>query len=318
MIIVDNIRIRNHPRVLGDSAVSPEIVIGKVLQMPAINQHFSKVYKRGGWGKNSGQLGWQAEKSFRFDGESFRLYEKQILGTDWKKIEFPAVYVGVVASAIKNSGYEVLASDISEYQVEQVRAKGLRAETLGFEQLPDGKYNAMVCFEPLQIIRNLTGYFGLIGRLSRGLPVVYIQNGEDFWPKDRPDLQTKQYAFEEVTDKLRENLGYEMDGNMMKIAYEYGAEYKGHDVYYSGVKRFQFIFMKADDETANRMSLDLELINYLNERRDEQSVSITALAKQSEKSAVEISASLLRLCTLFSRDPLMYLGVPVTEIAVHE
>ncbi len=116
----------------------------------------------------------QSSPFFRFDAKSFSDFTaKHNVATD--QLYFPLIYCGVVAFALKSSGYSIFGSDISHAWSQRVQNRfGIECEVRPFDQLPSRPFDLAMSFEPIPIYCNFSGYIGLLNLLSHDRPFLVI------------------------------------------------------------------------------------------------------------------------------------------------
>jgi len=235
-----------------------------VLRVPDLKTYLMRVHERNGWKAESFDL--QKMENFRFDGRMFREYAKKVLERDIRSVHFPLAYNGAVAKAISDAGIEVLASDLSGHWVEHCRGIGLEAQKLSFEQMPGGKFHAVVTFEPYPITDQPEGYLGMLNIFSQGIPFMMIWKSS-WWGKAPPNLEVevpKTFAFEPVKSidgKSGRDAHYPTKENELeRIAYDYGAAYSRHYGYGPDFYSFEFMALVPDENVARNARIDAGLL----------------------------------------------------------
>jgi len=297
----------------------PRAVIGKVICLLDMKRYLAREHVTGGWtGEDNNEA--QAQGDFRFDGKTFRRYTRKVLGGDLERLYFPAAYVGKVAKALSDEGYEVFATDLSDDWVAHLRSLGMRAEKRSFEDIPKERFDAIVCFEPYCVPRPVA-YIAVLRMMASSQLCIDISVHCH-----------KRLAYGEVLQMLEKKpvLGrmwceYGPDGQAFRseraylvreerydrIAYDYGTRTHLHDVFDTeGVYFFSAI--KPTPGSSARASLDLRVIEELDSRQGSQ-VSLNALANALKMPVNEIVASVKRLMDVFNRRLSVELAVECEE-----
>jgi len=152
---------------------SPECLIGKTTRIPDIKRRFAASHREVGWAFFQDN---ETQAKDSFNGNAFQHYERIVLGKTRRiqNIYFPAAYTGKVALALSEAGYDVFASDLSDYWSGRLQELGLRSEKRSFDEIPDEKFDAVVSFEPYCVGR-LETYSAILRTMARDLPYIEIQ-----------------------------------------------------------------------------------------------------------------------------------------------
>ncbi len=216
--------VRNLPprRLFTSSNMPSSLVKGRLFALPNLDAHFKYLHSQKNWEGVSNEL--QADKNFFFDTRLFSGYLKEVLKLDINRIYFPCAFTGKVAKAMADSGFDVLASDISPYWVNHLKSIGLRAETLGFEQLPGGKFQSVVSFEPYPIDLSLSGPIGMLRHIAAKTPVIRLS-----------------YAWNQSLGKIKLGSFHEYNSascgdNTVPFSYRYGCHIKQHSICFKQTK----------------------------------------------------------------------------------
>ncbi|HIH30027.1 TPA: hypothetical protein HA243_01390 [Candidatus Micrarchaeota archaeon] len=290
------------------SVIAPKNIANMRLRLPDFRSSLPLVHSECGW-ENPIPHEKQEKADFNFNAEEFRKLEtylasERIINHKLHSIYFPAAYTGKVAKSLANAGYAILATDISDLWVQHLRSLGLRTEKKSFEQIPNEKFDAVVSFEPLAVPDALT-YLGLLRTLQRNIPYIGLHSIER--PQDE-----KLSKPESLLDSLYRDEGIfaphydRCDVLAYRIILHYGVKYSPLRFYSDEAYLFDAITFAPTKSATERATLDLLLIDKMTSVADSSndklmlSVSIKDIAKQLEKSASEIAASLSRLYKIFN------------------
>jgi hypothetical protein len=282
----------------------PKALAGSVLHVPDIRRYLRLVHSRGGWGGDVYDE--QNTPDFRFEGRSLSVYAGKVLGMPLGSIYMPLAYNGVVAKELADSGHSMLASDLSPHWVSHLEGIGLKALVRSFEDIPEGKFDAVVCFESYPVSCNLVGYLGMMRILSRGIPFIEIDSHPHLGtpPQGSRPIGSMEPAEARMRMSRRSRTAvrsYPLTGEeMARMAYDYGAAYAKHHAYHDDKNWFDFESLTATPASVRRMSLDLLLL----ETQDEWAwgeASISGLSRLFTESPEAIAASLSRLKEISSR-----------------
>jgi len=284
----------------------PRAVVGKDLFFLDMKRYLAREHENGGWSGYDHDV--QSDEDFKFDGKTFRRYTRKILGRDIKRLYFPAAYVGKVANALKEEGYDVFTTDLSDHWVAHLRSLGLRAEKRSFEDIPKERFDAVVCFEPY-CIPDPVAYIAILRMMADSLMCIDISVN---MPKKFLLGKQLQDLYEQKI--LRRMRGLQGDDgqilqfgrsyplaseNFDRIAYDYGTKYNSHDVY-DAEYLFKFKIIQPTPESSGRALLDLQVIEELNSDQGDR-ISLIALAKILERPLNEIVASVKRLMNVLNQ-----------------
>ncbi len=294
-------------RLLNYSQIPPEQMRGTVLRMPNLKKYFMRIHEKGDmWGERSCET--QNLEGFRFEGRMFTEYARRVLkGRKVGRVYFPAVFTGKVAKAIFSEGIEVLASDLNPRWVENARGLGMEAEQRSFEELPDGKFDAVVSFEPWPVSYNPIGYVGLLGIFSRHMPLILISksHSEKFSGKNRNLAIPRGIRFSHRTFLDLEtgkfvgtypHVGEELE----RIGYDYGARWTCHEAYGPDLNAFKFIGMVPDLRTSVSSGIDSRLIGILGDW-SKADISINEVARMIGTAPEIVAAGLSRIENVMQR-----------------
>jgi len=294
---------------------------GAVLLLPNLKPYLSIVHSKTAW-DNGKSADTQNQVDFQFSGQSISVYARKVLGKELKKLYYPVAFTGKVAKAIEDAGHEVYATDLSPYWVSHLKGLGLRADMRSFEDIPSERFDAVLSFEPYPVTKNVVGYLGMLRILSTLTPYIQILS--------RPHCGIINPKWSHLTTpeplEIREDRRYKngtvgeshraypkLPDDMMRQAYDYGARFNWHIVYFDEHHFFDFKSVVPAPRSVRRSSLDLMLLEKQDDWASGPSVSIRMLAHSFAKSPEEIAASLLRLLEISRRyqlqnDTLYYCG----------
>lgn len=286
---------------LSTSKMEPERLKVDALYLPLLEKLSKEVYRRGGWSsKSTADL--QAQEDFRFCGEPFKRYLEKVFGKKMERIYFPAAYVGKVAKAISEAGFDVFASDVSKDWVGHLQSIGLHAEIRSFEDIPQQRFDAVVSFEPYTVDETILGYLAILRMLSRDLPYLEISSSSHN-TNMRAFLEGVLLKLPKRCNELRKGKIIEEKGDfpvsfkedkVIRIAYDYGAEYKRHLVYSEG-RVFDVRLILPNPNARKRASLDLSLLEEREKWASGDKVNLGELARAFKTSIERIAAAVYRL-----------------------
>ena len=286
---------------LSTSRMDPKRLNVDALYLPILEKLSKEVYMRAGWSsKHTGDL--QAQKDFRFGGKVFKRYLEEVFGRKIEKIYFPAAYVGKVAKTLSEAGFDVFASDVSKDWVRHLQSIGLCAERRSFEEIPQQRFDAVVSFEPYCVDETIPSYLAILRMLSRGLPYVGIAWGQlsasmEIFSEGR--LLKRPKMFDDLKKrKIVEEKGYFPNPlrkkQIIRIAYDYGADYKSHLIYSGGVV-FEVECILPKPNAKKRASLDLSLLEEHEKWASGDRVNLRELATAFKTSVEKMAAAVYRL-----------------------
>jgi len=284
----------------------PKAVVGKDLYLLNMKKYLRREHENGGWSEKANDT--QADEDFQFDGKTFRRYTRKVLGRDLKRLYFPAAYTGKVANALKEEGYDVFATDLSDHWVAHLRSLGLHSEKRSFEDIPKGRFDAVVCFEPYCIpdpvayiaILRMMAYSMMCIDISVIMPKKFLLGERLHYFSEQKILRIMRGLQGDDGQILQFERSYPLTSeNFDRIAYDYGTKYNSHDVY-DAECLFEFKTIIPTPESSRRASLDLRVIEVLNYEQGER-VSLNALADRLERPISEISSSIKRIMDVFNQ-----------------
>jgi hypothetical protein len=285
-------------RLLHMDKAEPRDLIGQRLCVPDMKKYLSIVHDRDGWGLRDNDA--QLIDYFGFNARAFLSHLKSVLGKDAGRCYFPLAYAGRFAKAVSDAGPQVLASDLSAHWVSHMRSIGLTAEKRSFEDMPAGKFDAVVCFEPYPVSDTLVGYLGILNIMSKDVPYVEILSRGSiamFFPGGMSrDLEGRIAGGYKRWYPTSAN-------NMERIAYDYGAKTRCDIGLYdnSGNLFFEIQTILPDKRAARRAGMDLEVLGKAAGTASAGGISISAFATELQYGREEIAASLQRLLDVLNK-----------------
>jgi hypothetical protein len=302
-----------------EKTIQKNKVIGKILYVPKLRSYLRYIHQHGGWdSKDTTET--QNMDNFQFNGEIFSQYIKEVIKREIKSLYLPAAYAGTVAKILADSGYDVTSSDISDFWVGKQRELGLKAEKRSFEDIPYGRFDAVVSFEPYCIPKTLA-VITMLRMLSMDLPYIEIslesyhnidlrtlrdrdagkKNGNLMIPCPEYEAQLKKWMEEGLHD-VHQSTNAKSPIILNDItkgrSYEYGARYEAH-LCYDGIAFFNFNSFIPTPLAVELASLDLQVLEMLGKRGSAQELSLNELAKRFKKSVKKMTGTIDRFCSLF-------------------
>jgi hypothetical protein len=294
-------------RLLGTpKGIHPRAVVGKTLHLPDLQRYLEQEHQRPGWSKNvTNQT--QAKDDFRFDGRLFKEYANAVMGRQINKIYFPAAYTGKVALALKEQGYDVLASDLSSDWVANLGRMGLASDKRSFEQIPKSGFDAIVSFEPF-CIPPLIKHMAFMRALSESIPFIVIYRLP--WKVKSIGKEDKVRISRISTPRFgpKGKVAVKKGGRMFpsekkvpeRLAYDYGAKYHLHLVSGFG-QNFRFHMLAMGKNGSEQIRFDLNLLEQQHEWASSGQVSLSKISRILDKEQKEVAAAFLRLMDVFNR-----------------
>ncbi len=288
---------------------TPESVRGTILYTLDMPKYFARVHESRGWdAKDIGET--QAQESFQFDGSVVLPRVERILGRKLKTAYFPAAYTGRVAKAIAECGCDVLASDLSDDWVMHLQSIGLRAEQRSFEELPPGKFDAMVTFEPYCIPKPLGEWTALL-LLSRGLPYIEIGGDTNSFTSLSIGQQAEllEHGFLKRTTKATNRV--RVNGCIDRFMRQYGAKQETYLMYggmtYDDGKELFGCKIAVPTKSASRYaSQDLRVLEQLLDCNKQdapvKTIRLEELAEGLEMDIAETAGAIARLKQILNRE----------------